>query len=145
MVTSRDLAEAAAKLRGVRWRKYGRNPARGLDCAGLIFAAANAIGLDPLPDTCDYDAAMPGPDMLWDFCRRGLIEQPWDDQGEGRIGLCSWQDDPSARHLVVMLRDREIVHVHASARRVVRTSASWLDGKLLGVFRAHGVEYGQPW
>lgn len=146
VVTARQFADAAASLEGVRWRKYGRDPAKGLDCAGPVFAPVRMLGLADLPDTRDYDAAMPGPEMLWDFCRRGLIEQAFEDQGEGRIGLCKWEgDDPEARHIVVMLEGREIVHVHARAKRVVRVSATWLAGKLLGVFRVPGVEYGPPW
>lgn len=145
VVTAHQFAMAAADLVGVRWRKYGRDPAKGLDCAGPVIVPAQLLGLGVLPDTRDYDAGMPDSGMLWDFCRRGLIEQPWSDQGEGRVGLCSWQDDPAARHLVVMMADREIVHVHARAKRVVRVPASWLDGKLLAVFRVPGVQYGAPW
>ena len=84
--------------------------------------------------------------MLWDFCRRGMLEQTFADQGEGRVGLCAWRvGELVPRHIVVMLAERRIVHVHAGARRVVRVSASWLDGKLLGVFRVPGVDYGEPW
>jgi hypothetical protein len=144
-VTSREFAETAASLAGSRWRRYGRDPAKGLDCAGIVHAPTGILGLSALPDTRSYDAAMPGSQMLWDFCRRGLIEQPWEDQGEGRVGLCAWDSNREARHIVVMLANREIVHVHAGARRVVRVPASWMDGKLLGVFRVPGVDYGDPW
>ena len=142
--TCEDFAAAAAALAGVRYRPRGRSAATGLDCAGIVYAPAAAIGL-VLRDTHDYDARMPDPAMLWRLCREGMLEQDLADAGTGRVGLCRWDQQADPRHLVVMLARREIVHVDASYRRVTRVPSSWLDGKLVAVFRLRGVDYGAPW
>lgn len=144
MPTDIDFATAAANLVDVRYRLYGRSAATGLNCSGLVIAAAAAIGIT-LPDRRDYDPLMPDPVMLRQVCDEGLVEAEWRDQGCGRIGLCRWEDQTEPRHLVIMLPRNEIVHVDAHVRRVTRVPSSWLDSKLAAVFRLPGVHYGEPW
>lgn len=144
MIAAAEFASAAERLAGVRWRKHGRDPLSGLDCAGLPAAAAAAVGLQ-LQDTLDYDAGMPDPDLVRSFCARNGDPFGWDEMGEGRIGLCRWRSSEGARHLVVMLSGRRIAHVDAMVRRVVVVPAGWLDGRLVATFRLHGLEYGKPW
>jgi hypothetical protein len=143
MPSARDFAGAAEAFAGTRWRRHGRGR-NGLDCGGLLVASLGAVGI-VAPDTRDYDAAMPAPDMLWRMCREGGEEAPWSDQGEGRVGICSWREGGEARHIVIMLASRRIVHVDASLRCVTVVPAGWLEGRLIAVFRARGLEYGQPW
>lgn len=144
MPTADQFAAAAQALEGVRWRKHGRNPTRGLDCAGVPVAAAREVGLSVV-DSIDYDAAMPRPEMLWQFCSDNAEACGLSEAGEGRVGLCRWDSGGAVRHLVVMLSGRRIVHVDASVRRVTVVPAGWLDGRLAAVFRVHGIEYGAPW
>lgn len=144
MPTHYEFAAAAERMAGVRWRMHGRDPAKGLDCGGLLVATMAACAVVAV-DSLDYDARMPPPDLLWSLCRQNGTEQPWGDQGAGRVGLCAWEGGDVPRHLVVMLGGRRIVHVHADARRAVVQPAGWLDGHLLAVFRVNGIEYGAPW
>ncbi len=143
--TCEQFAAAAAALEGVRYRPRGRSAETGLDCAGIVHAPAAAIGITGLPDRHDYDPLMPDPEMLLHLCREGMDEQDHSDMGTGRVGLCRWESQPDPRHLVVMLPRHEIVHVDAIYRRVTRVPASWLDSKLMAVFRLRGVDYGEPW
>lgn len=144
MPHAREFAAAAEALAGVRWRRHGRSPAAGLDCGGLPVAGLAAVGI-VATDSRDYDAGMPPSEFLWRMCRSNGVEQPWRDAGEGRLALCSWGSSAAPRHLVVMLARRRIVHVDASVRRVAVVPASWLDGKLVAVFRINGLDYGEPW
>ncbi|MBL8756337.1 MAG: hypothetical protein JNK15_23790 [Planctomycetes bacterium] len=144
MPTAHEFAAAAERMCGVRWRRHGRDPAFGLDCAGIAVAALAAIGITA-QDSRDYDAGMPPPELLWRLCRENGEEVPWTDQGEGRVALCRWSNGDDPRHLVVMLARRRIAHVDASLRRVTVVPAGWLDSRLVAVFRARGVEYAEPW
>jgi hypothetical protein len=144
MASSAQFAAEVASMVGVRWRRHGRDPARGLDCAGPAIAALRRCGIEPV-DSRDYDALRPDDEMLWRLCRSNGEGQGWDDRGEGRLGLCAWEPGGCARHLVVMVGNREIVHVDASVRSVVRVPGDWMYGRLLAVFRLHGVSYGAPW
>jgi cell wall-associated NlpC family hydrolase len=144
VIQASEFAAAAESFAGVRWRLHGRSRAAGVDCGGLLVAALAEVGIQ-VADTRDYDARMPSPDLLWRLCRDGGVETTPADCGEGRVGLCRWRSRDDARHLVVMLSGRRIVHVDASVRRVTVVPAEWLDGKLVAVFRAKGVDYGGSW
>jgi hypothetical protein len=141
---AREFAAAARSLRGVRWRPYGRSAATGLDCAGIVVCPARVVDVE-LQDERQYDPITPDPALLWSMCRRNLLEQDFGDAGEGRVGLCRWIDGGDAGHFVVMLADREIVHVDAAYRRVTVVPASLIVGRLLSVFRVPSLEYGEPW
>lgn len=140
MPTAREFAASAESMAGVRWRRHGRSPERGFDCAGLPVGCLAMLGV-PTVDTRDYDALLPAPERLWAMCRANGQEQPWSDAGEGRVGLCAWRSGDVARHLVVMLSGRRIVHVDPTARGVVVVPSGWLDDRLIAVFRANGVSY----
>jgi hypothetical protein len=144
MPTAAEFAGVAEGFAGVRWRRHGRDPRIGLDCGGLLVAGLAALGI-AVQDSRDYDARMPPPDLLWRLCRAGGDEQSWSDQGEGRVGLCSWESGGPVRHLVIMLARRRIVHIDADVRRATVVPASWMDSKLVSVFRARGLDYGAPW
>ena len=142
--TAEDFAACCESMRGSRWRLHGRTPSIGLDCAGLVIAAAQEVGI-AMQDSRDYDARMPAPELLWGLCTRNGESFGLDDQGTGRVGLCSIKRGGPARHLVVMLDRRRIVHVDSSVRRVTVVPASWTEGRLLSVWRVRGLEYGAPW
>jgi hypothetical protein len=44
-----DLAAAALNLIGTPFRLHGRDPARGLDCVGLVAEAMRRAGFHPVP------------------------------------------------------------------------------------------------
>lgn len=144
MPTAHEFAEVVARQVGVRWRKHGRDPARGFDCAGPIVWGMQQVGLTPA-DSRDYDAAMPPSDLLWRLCRANCDEATWQDCGEGRVGLCAQESGGPVRHLLVMLTRQRIVHVDARVRRVTIVPASWMATKLAAVFRVRGLDYGAPW
>lgn len=144
MIRDTDFAAAAESFAKVRWRLHGRSRDAGVDCGGLLVAALAEVGIE-VPDSRDYDARMPDPELLWRLCRGGGVETDHADCGPGRVGLCRWKTREDPRHLVIMLERRRIVHVYPEVRKVVVVSASWMTGKLVTVFRANNVEYGEPW
>jgi hypothetical protein len=113
MIPWADYADAVRRLRGATFTHMGRSAATGVDCVGVPYAAAAAVGLE-LGPTLVYDA-MPTQEQLEAglaaFCDR--VE----DVGRAHI----WQVPlfGGARHVMVPLEDDGdvTVCVHAFSRR----------------------------
>lgn len=112
------LAAAASGFIGTPFRLQGRNPACGLDCIGLVLASLAEVGIKvALP--ADYRArrrsfAIPRDALL----AAGLVEAT----GRPRAGdLLLLQTGPVQAHAAVSLTPGEIIHAHASLKRVVRS------------------------
>ncbi|MDE2595767.1 MAG: hypothetical protein KGL44_02695 [Sphingomonadales bacterium] len=110
------LAEAAEALAGCRFRLYGRDPATGVDCIGLLAAALMAI---------DRPAPLP---------LRYTLRSRNDERFTALAGPCGFEPasgaalpgdvlifavGPHQYHLGIAARTGDLVHAHAGLRRVV--------------------------
>lgn len=114
------LAQAAERLIGAPFRLHGRDPATGLDCAGLVDAALRACGHPGLPHfayalhTRDIAAGLSA------FARAGLISA----QGPPRPGtIVLVHPGPAQAHLLIAGAGHRFIHAHAGLRRVVASPA----------------------
>ena len=110
------LADAASTMIGCPFRLFGRNPATGLDCVGLLIACLEAIG---------RNAVIP----IGYGLRNSAIER-WlgcaDRSGflpaDGKIlpgDVLITRPGPSQHHLMIVETPRAAIHAHAGLRRVV--------------------------
>ncbi len=111
------LADAALELLGRPFRLHGREPATGLDCVGLVFAALTATGARPILPTgyglrnldVDHWLPMAGASGLTPAC------------GRVRAGDILLIALPHCQHHLAIAADAEsVVHAHAGLRCVVR-------------------------
>ena len=112
------LADAATRLIGCPFRLYGRDPATGLDCLGLVDAALRLCGhggIGPFPYAL-HNRSVDGGIAALD--RAGLIRCA-DPPEPGAILLT--RPGPAQAHLLIMARDHGFIHAHAGLRRVVIT------------------------
>lgn len=114
------LVAAAEELMGTPFRLHGRDPARGLDCVGLVAAALQAAGR-PARAPTGYRLRQLDPGPLLDAAEAsglGLVAgavQPGD--------VLLVRPGPAQLHLVIAGADGSFVHTHAGLGRVVRTPA----------------------
>lgn len=115
-MTGEALARAALGLAGVPFRLHGRDPARGLDCIGVLEAAASACGHGVrLPNGYALRSRrLPGLERI----AASLLLHPASGAVTAgdvlllRPGACQ-------HHLVIALGAGRIVHAHAGLRKVV--------------------------
>lgn len=111
-----ELAAAAARLAGTRFRLHGRDPASGLDCVGLFGAAMAAIGR-PLALPTGYPLRLASAEAwLPDPAACGLVpaSEPF---LPGDVVLL--QPGPAQLHLAIAGPDGGWIQAHAGLRRVV--------------------------
>ena len=120
-----DLASAAERLTGGRFRLHGRDPETGLDCVGVVAAAMAAIGRSA-PFPTGYALKRRDLDGLAQIVSRlGLTESAGPvRRGEVllfRVGACQF-------HFGISAGGGAVVHAHAGLRRVIRGQppADWL-------------------
>lgn len=118
---------AARAMIGVRFRPQGRDPATGVDCVGLVWAAYAAAG-------CRLDAPRDYPLRGWSRTRivaaleaAGFRMVP--DVRDGDAALIALS---VGQFHLGLIGDGRIVHAHAGLRRVVETP---LDAGLLAAAR----------
>jgi len=107
-----ELARAAEGLIGVPFKLYGRNPATGLDCVGLVAAAMERAGHYPVVPQGYSLRALTVTPLLGFAAASGLIEV---DEG-GDIWLA--QIHSLQCHLLIAAPGGA-VHAHAGLGRVV--------------------------
>lgn len=115
-MTGDDLAAAAEALVGTPFRLHGRDPARGLDCIGLLAAGLGTCGVDArlpnhyrlhnraTPDVTPFAAVL-------GFVRATLPFRPGD--------VVFATPGPLQTHLLIAATDGGFVHAHAGLGRVV--------------------------
>jgi cell wall-associated NlpC family hydrolase len=117
-MTGVELAEAAEQLVGTAYRLHGRDPATGLDCAGLLAAAMVLAGR---PVTLPSGYGLRLSDLarwLPDPASCGLA-QAAPPVRPGDVAL--FQPGPGQYHLAIAASDgASWIHAHAGLRRVVR-------------------------
>jgi hypothetical protein len=119
MIDWHHYAKAVRAFVGSPVRHAGRVPSSGLDCVGVPYAAAVAVGLE-LDDIPMYNC-QPTEQELW----RGLAQ--FCDHAEDPATAHIWQVPfiGGARHVVVPVSDIAggtlCIHALSSRRRVVET------------------------
>lgn len=115
-MTGEELARAALALVGVPFRLHGRDPQRGLDCIGVLEAAASACGTHrALPNGYALRSRhVPGLDRI----AASLSLHPASGAlAAGDVVLL--RPGPCQHHLAIALDGQRIVHAHAGLRKVV--------------------------
>jgi cell wall-associated NlpC family hydrolase len=112
------IAAAAVALTGVPFRAGGRDPARGLDCVGVVLTALSACGAGP--------ATVPAYTMRRTHLRPfdGLAAEHGLRAADGRMqpgDVLVCRVGPAQFHAAIAVADGRIVHAHAGLRRVVCT------------------------
>jgi len=108
----------ARRLVGARFRPQGYDPATGLDCVGLVWAAYAAAGRRLIRPS-DYPLRGWSRARIADALARAgfvAVDGPRQSGDVALVALAAGQF-----HLVLMGRDR-CVHAHAGLRRVVEAS-----------------------
>ncbi|WP_336987488.1 NlpC/P60 family protein [Altererythrobacter aquiaggeris] len=115
--TGRAIARAAYGLVGSPFRLHGRDPATGIDCAGLVLVALErgagirielaGYGLrNSSIDACVHSAGFPGLTFA---------------QGPPQAGdIVLVKPGPAQWHLLVASGNGGFIHAHAGLRKVVR-------------------------
>lgn len=115
-MTGEDLARAALALVGAPFRLHGRDPARGLDCIGVLEAAATACGRRArLPN--GYTLRSRRLPVLDETAARLSLRAASGSACAGDVLLL--RPGPCQHHLAIAVGERRIVHAHAGLRKVV--------------------------
>ena len=142
MTTRQAIIEAARAVVGARWRRGGRDPRAGLDCAGLVAFAAAGVGY-PIVDRANY--GIDGDGRLLEYMRESFDEVPIADLQPGDIPLFRMNPslDTPASHCAILTETRGLIHVFYHVRAVVEQGMSpeW-ESRIKHVVRFRGV---QPW
>lgn len=126
------IAAAARALLGVRFRPQGRDPARGLDCAGLVLRALAGAGR-PAAAPRDYPPRGGSADMVAALmATAGLVAI---EPGEARAGDVLLVGAGAAQLHLVIRTSGGVVHADAGLRRVVERPGmpAW---PILGAWRS---------
>lgn len=123
-MTGDELAGAALALVGTPFRLHGRDPARGLDCVGVLEAAAAACGtLARLPNR--YTLRSRRLPELGGIARALSLHTASGPTRAGDVLLL--RSGPCQHHLAIAVGESRIVHAHAGLRQVVASALpeSW--------------------
>lgn len=113
------LATAAAHFIGIPFRLHGRDPDRGLDCIGLVYASLIRIGRKPTPPE-GYRLRNSDPSRWFQFAEKSGLRPAVGTIVRGDVVLI--EPGPGQQHLVIAERCGVAIHAHAGLRRVVRQS-----------------------
>jgi cell wall-associated NlpC family hydrolase len=111
------LACAASRLIGTRFRLYGRDPANGLDCVGLVFASLLAIGREPVSPQ-GYRLRNVDTRQWHSFAEASGLFPTLGPLKPGDVVMTS--PGPGQQHLQIVEDQKHVIHAHAGLRRVVR-------------------------
>ena len=111
------LAAAAESLVGVPFRLRGRDPARGLDCVGLVAASLAEVGR-PVLAPIGYRLRQGAIDGFLDAASRSGLAETTGPVEPGDVLLV--RPGPAQHHLVVAAAGG-FVHAHAGLGRIVLT------------------------
>ncbi len=142
MTTRLAIIEAARSAVGVRWRRGGRDPRTGFDCAGLVAFSAACVGY-PIVDRKNY--GIDGDGRLLEYMLDSFDEVLVADMQPGDMPLFRMNPslDAPASHVAVLTETRGLIHVFYHVRKVVEQGMSkeW-ESRIKHVVRFRGV---QPW
>lgn len=122
-----QLAEAASRFIGVRFKLHGRDPKVGLDCIGLLACSLEAIG--SIPDVPEGYLLRNADHLRWIDCAKhsGLVSVHG-QIAKGDVLLV--QPGPGQQHLLIVDSTTSVIHAHAGLRKVVRQSIDLNNKKL---------------
>ena len=110
------FATAAEDLVGVPFRLFGRDPAFGLDCVGLVAAALARSGhVVSAPSGYGLRNADIAPFLPF-AAKAGLIPCQGDRE---RGDVLLMKPGPAQHHLAIATGPNLVVHAHAGLRRIV--------------------------
>lgn len=112
------LAAAAERLVGTRFELHGRDPARGLDCIGLVAVALAAIGR-PAVAPVGYRLRQTEVDRFLASAARSGLADATGPVEPGDVLLA--RPGPGQHHLVIAAGAGGFVHAHAGLGRIVLT------------------------
>lgn len=125
MTIANDIVAEARKMLGTPFHHQGRNPVSGVDCAGLVYCVAEAVGAERA-DAKGYPTNVSTTDVeavLASCCDSIELEdaQPGDIL-TFKIPRCG------TKHMAI-LTDVGMIHAWLTARRVMEhaMTRSWLD------------------
>ncbi|MBK8100569.1 MAG: C40 family peptidase [Planctomycetes bacterium] len=124
MTSAHDFAAAALQLVGTPWHHQGRLPGVGLDCVGVVVAAAKTCGVE-VEDRRDY--TLPADPNLFllllaENCERDAA--PTLEVGR----LVVFRIGPHPQHIAIVVEGDRIVHSVDRKRRGVAVESlteSW--------------------
>ena len=115
------LARVAESLVGVPYRLHGRDPTRGLDCAGVVAVALAGVGVrSRMPE--GYPLRVLDGERYLRFAAANELVAVTGAMRAGDIVFC--RPSGGQFHLMVASGSTRWVHAHAGLRRVVA-----LDGE----------------
>ena len=114
--TREAFAQAAESLVGTRFRLFGRDPAYGLDCVGLVAAALARSGRS-VSAPIGYGLRSADIEKFLPFATHAGLEPCSGDPMRGDVLLM--RPGPAQHHLVIATAPHMIVHAHAGLRRIV--------------------------
>lgn len=146
-ITAAQLVSSAREFIGVRYRHQGHDET-GVDCIGLLFAAAERAGLDIL-EYCPLSKGEAPP--KWDYSRRPTEEglarmRRWSRQLATPVPGCviffQFPQAADPQHFAIFTGDT-IVHALAIRQRVLEQSyrEPWLRWTH-SIWTVPGVRYG---
>ncbi len=118
--TQERFARAATQLEGVPFTDHGRDPKVGLDCAGLLIAAARKVGLKPQ----DRPYVIVRGSDYWKPMAEIVEALAYPVEGEWERGdVLGFRYGPMKNHLGVYLGGGKLVHAWDATgiRKVVVT------------------------
>ncbi|MDZ3830333.1 MAG: NlpC/P60 family protein [Sphingopyxis sp.] len=113
---ARALAAARAMV-GVPFRRQGCDPATGLDCVGLVWAAFAAAGR-ALARPADYPMRGWSAERIAAALRAAGFQPVRAERRDGDVALIA---DAAGQFHLAMIGQDIVVHAHAGLRRVVES------------------------
>lgn len=126
----REIVALARKALGTPYRHQGRQPGRGLDCAGLVLSIGHDLGLTSF-DLTNYPR-LPQGDRLVDLARQAEFSEV-DEALPGDVYCLRLVTHP--QHLAIV-SERGIIHACQRRGRVIehRLDAAWRR-RIVSTFR----------
>jgi len=134
------LDEAARTFLGVPFRHQGRNPSVGLDCIGLLVAAATVLGLPQVAGDSTAYGRDPAHGLLESYMR-DLFGSPVSDMQPGDIVAIDFKG--AIRHVGIVgihPGGLSLIHTNFSVGKVTeaRLDDRWLK-RIKAVYRVESV------
>lgn len=117
LAPGQQFARAAEGFVDVPFRLFGRDPARGLDCVGLVHASLVSIGRR-VAAPAGYGLRNAAPESWFWFAKAAGFDQVRGTIASGDVVMI--EPGPGQQHLIIAKSNNIGIHAHAGLRRVVR-------------------------